>query len=209
MTADKGLCGSFNTNVFKKVAAHTCQLSDLSLAQIDLLVIGKKAWSFFKKRDYKLITAYTTLSHHLSFEPVSQAAAFMIDAFLNHTYDRAELVYNHFISPASQIVKVEQFLPIANITPKVQASAIDYIYEPSKTALVEELVLRSLKIRFYKALLESNASEHGARMTTMSKATDNAEELLRSLHISYNRSRQAAITREISEIVAGAEALLN
>ena len=209
MTTDKGLCGSFNNNVFKKVTAHMRQLPDLSLAQIDLLVIGKKAWSFFKKRDYKLITAYTTLSHHLSFEPVSQAATFIIDAFLSHTYDRAELVYNHFISPASQVVKVEQFLPIANITPEAHASAIDYIYEPSKTALVEELVPKSLKIQFYKALLESNASEHGTRMTTMSKATDNAEDLLQSLRISYNRSRQAAITREISEIVAGAEALLN
>ncbi|MEM7055540.1 MAG: ATP synthase F1 subunit gamma [Bacteroidota bacterium] len=209
MTSDKGLCGSFNKNVFKKVIAHTHQVADLYSAQIDLLVIGKKAWSFFKKQDYRLITDYTALSHNLSFEPASQAATSIIDTFLNHTYDRVELVYTHFISAVSQAVQVTQFLPIANTTPILQTNIIDYIYEPSKVVLVEELISRLLKIQFYRALIESVASEHGARLTTMSKATDSAEELLKSLRISYNRSRQAAITREISEIVAGAEALSN
>lgn len=209
MTSDKGLCGSFNKNVFKKVIAHTHQVASLSSAQIDLLIIGKKAWSFFKKQDYQLVTDYIALSHHVSFESASQAAASMIDAFLNHTYDRVELVYTHFVSAASQVVQVAQFLPMAYLTPTLQANAMDYIYEPSKAVLAEELVPKLLKTQLYRALLESIASEHGARLTTMSKATDSAEELLKSLRISYNRSRQAAITREISEIVAGAEALSN
>lgn len=207
MTSDKGLCGSFNSQVFKKVTAHAHQWATLSSVQIDLLVIGKKALSFFKKRDHKLITAYIDLAHQLSFEPASQAATFVMDAFSNHMYDRVELIYNHFVSVATQTVQIEQFLPIAIPPMQAQAHPLDYIYEPSKTTLVEQLIPKSLKIQFYKALLESHAAEHGARMITMGKATDNAKELLKSLRITYNRARQAAITNEIAEIVAGAEAL--
>ncbi len=207
MSADKGLCGSFNANVFKKVMAHIHQWPDLQASQIDLCIIGKKALGFFKNRPYKLVTEYTALAHQLKFVPANQAADWLIQAFLNRTYDRIELVYNHFISAASQIVQVEQFLPIVPIAAPEKHVAIDYIYEPSKAELLEALLPRSLKIQFYKALLESHASEHGSRMTTMSKANDNAEELLKSLRISYNRSRQASITNEILEIVAGAEAL--
>jgi F-type H+-transporting ATPase subunit gamma len=208
MSADKGLCGSFNANVFKKVTSHLSQQwPDLKSEQIDLCIIGKKAFNFFKSRPYQLNTDYLPLAHQLKFEPASQAAEFMIQAFLDHTYDRIELVYNHFVSAASQIVQVETFLPILHLEAPEQALAIDYIYEPSKTELLEELLPRSLKIQFYKTLLESHASEHGSRMTTMSKATDNAEDMLKSLKISYNRSRQASITNEILEIVAGVEAL--
>jgi F-type H+-transporting ATPase subunit gamma len=208
MSADKGLCGSFNANVFKKVSSHLSQKwPDLNTEQIDLCIIGKKAFSFFKNRPYQLNTDYIPLAHQLKFEPASQAAEFMIQAFLDHTYDRIELVYNHFVSTASQIVQVEPFLPILHLDTSAQDPAIDYIYEPSKAGLLEELLPKSLKIQFYKALLESHASEHGSRMTTMSKATDNAEDMLKSLKISYNRSRQASITNEILEIVAGAEAL--
>jgi F-type H+-transporting ATPase subunit gamma len=208
MSADKGLCGSFNANVFKKVSSHLSQKwPDLNTEQIDLCIIGKKAFSFFKNRPYQLNTDYIPLAHQLKFEPASQAAEFMIQAFLDHTYDRIELVYNHFVSAASQIVQVEPFLPILHLDTSAQDPAIDYIYEPSKAGLLEELLPKSLKIQFYKALLESHASEHGSRMTTMSKATDNAEDMLKSLKISYNRSRQASITNEILEIVAGAEAL--
>jgi F-type H+-transporting ATPase subunit gamma len=208
MSADKGLCGSFNANVFKKVSSHLSQKwPDLNTEQIDLCIIGKKAFSFFKNRPYQLNIDYLPLAHQLKFEPASQAAEFMIQAFLDHTYDRIELVYNHFVSAASQIVQVEPFLPILHLDTSAQDPAIDYIYEPSKAGLLEELLPKSLKIQFYKALLESHASEHGSRMTTMSKATDNAEDMLKSLKISYNRSRQASITNEILEIVAGAEAL--
>jgi F-type H+-transporting ATPase subunit gamma len=210
MSADKGLCGSFNANVFKKVTSHLSQQwPDLNIKQIDLCIIGKKTFNFFKSRLYQLNTDYLPLSHQLKFEPASQAAEFMIQAFLDHTYDRIELVYNHFVSAASQIVQVEPFLPILHLEAPERALAIDYIYEPSKAELLEELLPKSLKIQFYKALLESHASEHGSRMTTMSKATDNAEDMLKSLKISYNRSRQASITNEILEIVAGAEALIH
>ena len=130
-----------------------------------------------------------------------------MDAFANHTYDRVELVYNNFISMATQVVQIEQFLPIVPSPVQSPTHPLNYLYEPSKTALVAELVPKALKIQFYKALLVSYAAEQGARMTTMGKATDNAAELLKSLRITYNRSRQAAITNEIAEIVAGAEAL--
>jgi F-type H+-transporting ATPase subunit gamma len=209
MSADKGLCGSFNANIFKKVMSHLSQQwPDLKPAQIDLCIIGKKAFTFFKNRPYKLITDYIPLAHQLKFEPASHAAEFMIQAFLDHTYDRIELVHNHFVNAASQMVQVETFLPIIQLDASEQSTTIDYIYEPSKAELVKELLPKSLKIQFYKALLESHASEHGSRMTTMSKATDNAEDMLKSLKISYNRSRQASITNEILEIVAGAEALI-
>mgnify|MGYP005846569483 CR=1 FL=1 len=207
MSADKGLCGSFNANVFKKTLAHIQQWPDLSADQMDILVIGKKALNFFQKRPFTLLTDYIPLAHQLKFLPASQAAEFMIKAFLDHTYDHIAFIYNHFISAASQLVTIEQFLPISNNITSEQHQDTPYIYEPSKSELMEALLPKALTIQFYKALLESHASEHGARMTTMSKATDNAEDILKSLRVSYNRSRQASITNEILEIVAGAEAL--
>ena len=186
------------------------QTYDLASVQLDLLVVGKKTLHFFEKKDWTLITDYVALSNHLHFEPASQAAEFIMEAFLRCAYDRVELVYSAFKNAATQVVKVVQFLPIViEPTEAAQPSKvmIDYIYEPSKAALVEALVPRALKVQFYQVLVESSASEHGARMTTMSKATDNAEELLKELRLTYNRSRQTAITSEISEIVAGAEAL--
>ncbi|MEM7383105.1 MAG: ATP synthase F1 subunit gamma [Bacteroidota bacterium] len=210
MTSDKGLCGSFNSLVLKKVTAHIHSWGTKSSVQTDLLVIGRKALSYFKKHrhHHQLITAYTDLANQVSFEPASQAATAVMDIFASHTYDRVELVYNNFISVATQAVQIEQFLPIVPCPPtQGQTHPLNYLYEPSKAALVEELIPKSLTIQFCKALVASYAAEQGARMTTMGKATDNAEELLKSLRITYNRSRQAAITNEIAEIVAGAEAL--
>ncbi|OJW72288.1 MAG: ATP synthase F1 subunit gamma [Candidatus Amoebophilus sp. 36-38] len=207
MTSDKGLCGSFNANILKKTEAYINQFSDLTPEQIDILVIGKKAFTFFQKRDYNLIPTYTSLSTQLRFEMASQAADLMIEAFLNHTYDQVELIYNLFGSAASQFVQTEPFLPIVHPTSLSAHHFVNYIYEPSKAVLIENLIPMALKIQFYKALLESSASEHGARMTTMSKATDNANALLKTLRITYNKTRQAAITNEILEIAAGAEAL--
>jgi F-type H+-transporting ATPase subunit gamma len=174
-----------------------------------VLPIGRKAFSFFEKKAFRLIPDYVDFFHHLAFDHASPVADFLTDAFLQHTYNRVVLVYNAFQSAATQVPIAEQFLPIMRpITYTTQREAhTDYIYEPSKAALMEALVPSVLQIQFYKAQLESNASEHGARMTTMSKATDNAEELLKRLQLTYNRTRQAVITREISEIVAGAEAL--
>ncbi len=210
MTSDRGLCGSFNTKVLRKTL-NCIQTSAYSLApeQITILPIGRKAFSFFEKRTWRLIPDYVALSHHLAFDHASPVADFLMDSFLQHTYDQIVLVYNAFQSAATQVPIVEQFLPIIRPATDTanQEAQNDYIYEPSKAALMEALVPSVLQIQFYKAQLESNASEHGARMTTMSKATDNAEELLKTLKLTYNRTRQAAITREISEIVAGAGAL--
>jgi F-type H+-transporting ATPase subunit gamma len=210
MTSDKGLCGSFNIKVLKKTLNYI-QVSacDLDPAQITVLPIGRKALSFFEKRAFNLIKDHVALSHRLAFDHASRVADFLTDAFLQHTYDQVALAYNAFQSAATQVPIVEQFLPIMRpVThPADREPHIDYIYEPSRAVLMETLVPRVLQIQFYKAQLESNASEHGARMTTMSKATDNAGELLKMLQLTYNRTRQAAITREISEIVAGAEAL--
>jgi F-type H+-transporting ATPase subunit gamma len=210
MTSDKGLCGSFNVKVLKKTINYI-QVSACGLAptQITVLPIGKKALSFFEKKEFNLLQDHVALSHHLDFDRASLVANSLIDAFLQHTYDRVVLVYNAFQSAATQVPIVEQFLPIVRPATHLadQGGHVDYIYEPSRAVLMETLVPRVLQIQFYKAQLESNASEHGARMTTMSKATDNAGELLKMLQLTYNRTRQAAITREISEIVAGAEAL--
>ena len=207
VTSDKGLCGSFNANVIKKAEAYINQLNHLTTDQIDILVIGKKALTFFQKKDYNLIPTNTSLSTQLQFESASQAVDLMIASFLNHTYDQIELIYNLFGSAASQFVQAEPFLPVVHPTSLSAHHFVDYIYEPSKAALVDKLIPTALKIQFYKALLESSASEHGARMTTMSKATDNANTLLKTLRITYNQTRQAAITNEILEIAAGAEAL--
>jgi F-type H+-transporting ATPase subunit gamma len=210
MTSDRGLCGSFNTKVLRKTLNYIQASADsLTPAQITVLPIGRKAFSFFKKRTWRLIPDYVALSHHLAFGHASPVADFLTDAFLRHTYDQVVLAYNSFQSAATQVPIVERFLPI--IRPAADATnqeaQSDYIYEPSKAALMEALVPSVLQIQFYKAQLESSASEHGARMTTMSKATDNAEELLKALKLTYNRTRQAVITREISEIVAGADSL--
>ena len=210
MTSDKGLCGSFNVKVLKKTISYI-QVSACGLAptQITVLPIGKKALSFFEKKEFNLLQDHVALSHLLDFDRVSLVANSLINAFLQHTYDRVVLVYNAFQSAATQVPVVEQFLPIVRPATHLasQGGHVDYIYEPSRAVLMETLVPHVLQIQFYKAQLESNASEHGARMTTMSKATDNAGELLKILQLTYNRTRQAAITREISEIVAGAEAL--
>ncbi|MEL6539480.1 MAG: ATP synthase F1 subunit gamma [Bacteroidota bacterium] len=212
ISADRGLCGSSNTNVLNRALKYIQETTHtLPQAQVTVLPIGKKAHSFFAKRGFQLRTDYVALSGQLRFAEAGQAAAALTQAFLQGTYDKILLVYNEFQSAATQAPVVSQLLPIAHQTAEENAvptgNVREYIHEPSKEALVETLVPQSLQIQFYKALLEANASEHGARMTTMSKATDNADELLQSLRLTYNRNRQAAITREISEIVAGSEAL--
>jgi F-type H+-transporting ATPase subunit gamma len=208
ISADKGLCGSFNTNVLKRTVAHIHAWTDIQATQVDLLIIGKKAFNFFQKKSYRLITNYSHLSNnYLKFLPASQVADFIIQAFVDRTYDRVELIYNHFFNAAHQVVQIEQLLPMLQSRLPADYQAINYIYEPSKPQLVDVLCYKLLKIQFYRALLEAQGSEHGARMTAMTKATDNAEEILQALRISYNRSRQASITEEILEIIAGTEAL--
>ncbi len=207
ITSDKGLCGAFNSNILKASIA-VCENS-FADKQVTIMPIGKKAYDYFKKRDFPLMADYYQLFEDVSFEPVKNAAEEVMEAFVNGKFDKVMLVYNEFKNVATQVVVKEQFLPITKIESEEGESQTnqDYIVEPSREYIIEELVPNSLKIQFYKAILDSNASEHGARMTAMSKATDNAAELLKDLKLIYNRTRQAAITNEILEIVAGANAL--
>ena len=212
MSSDRGLCGAFNAKVLKKTlqyirtAAH-----DLGADQITILPIGRKAFSFFEKRKWQLIPDHRDigLSQRRAFNHVSLVVDFLMDTFLQQAYDQVVLVYNAFQNAATHVPTVEELLPITihNAESSNQTMQTDYIYEPSRVALLASLIPYVLHVKFYKAWLASSASEHGARMTTMSQATDNAKELLRELKLTYNRTRQAAITQEISEIVAGAKAL--
>lgn len=207
ITSDKGLCGAFNSNIIKATNAAIRQ--QFEGKEISILPLGKKAFEAFKKTDYTLVDQFYGVFMDLSFDVVREAAEFAMNGFAAGDYDQVTLVYNEFKNVATQIVQTEQFLPMAKeeTEEEVKTAETDYILEPSRAYIIEELVPTSLKIQVYKAVLESNASEHGARMTAMDKATENAGELLKELRLMYNRTRQAAITNEILEIVAGANAL--
>lgn len=210
VTSDRGLCGAFNTNVFKATRALIDEKykREEKYGQLEIMPIGKKAFEFFSKRDYKVVADHWEMFHDLNFDTARAGAEQVMKAFAAGEYDKVDLIYNEFKNVATQILRTEQFLPIVQAEEEgVEDSSVDYIFEPSKEYMVEELIPASLKIQFYKAVLESNASEHGARMTAMDQATDNAGELLKELRLTYNRTRQAAITKEILEIVGGAEAL--
>ncbi|AEA43151.1 ATP synthase F1 subunit gamma [Fluviicola taffensis] len=209
ITSNRGLCGGFNNNVIKRV--NLAVNEEYANANVSLLCFGKKVKDAFKRSDmYFDIEGTgipTDIFAELTFGNVSVIAEFAMKAFLDKKYDKVVVIYNSFINAASQEVKQEQLLPIVATEQKDDKQAGDYIFEPSKEEIVEELIPKTLKIQLFKALLDSNASEHGARMTAMHKATDNAKELQKSLKLSYNKARQAAITNEILEIVGGAEAL--
>jgi len=209
VSSDRGLCGAFNSSVFKHTRSLIAEkyAGIESLGNLNILPVGKKSYEFFKKRNYNVIEGYAHLIEKLSFDDSRRAAEMIIGEFGKRTYDKVEIIFNEFKNVATQIVKNEQFLPISNIDQDEGGAEVDYIFEPSKDFIFNDLLPKSLKIQFYKALLESNVSEHGARMTAMDKATENADELLKDLRLTYNRTRQAAITKEILEIVGGAEAL--
>ena len=215
ITSDRGLAGAFNANVFKGVNALIAQrYANLPASGISVLAIGKKAHDYYGRRSYKRVGDYTNVFGKLSFDTVRVAAEEAMRGFTEELYDEVVMVYNEFKNVATQVIQTEQLLPLVPTevpagTPSANApdNSIDYIFEPSKEEIIQTLIPQSLKIQLYKAVLESNASEHGARMTAMDKATDNAGELLKSLKLTYNRTRQAAITTEILEIVGGAEAL--
>lgn len=212
VTSDRGLCGAFNANIGKAVLALVEErYSSLSLeTDIDVLSIGSKGKDFLTRRGYKVNTTHMGIFSELSFDKVKAAAEFAMEAFVNGTYDEVFVVYNEFKNVATQFVRTEQFLPIPEVEEdpdEAVSNNVDYIFEPSVDYIIKELIPKSLKLQLYKAVLESNASEHGARMTAMDKATDNAGELLKDLRLMYNRTRQAQITTEILEIVGGAEAL--
>ncbi len=211
VSSDRGLCGSFNSNVFKGVNRLIDEKysTQFSKGNVTVLTIGKKSADYFGKRKCTLVGDYSLLLSNLSFANVSSAAEFIMNQFKDGKYDKVEVVYNEFKNVATQILRIEQFLPI--LPPKADDSAssnqVDYIFQPDQEEIMTGLIPKSLKVQLYKAVLDSNAAENGARMTAMDKATDNAGELLKQLRLTYNRTRQAAITKEILEIVGGAEAL--
>jgi F-type H+-transporting ATPase subunit gamma len=209
VTSDRGLCGSFNSNVFKGVLKLIQDKYDSQSKKgnVTILSIGKKGLEFFAKRKVSTVSDYSTLLTNLSFENVGAAAEYMMKAFQSGKYDKIEIVYNEFKNVATQILQTEQFLPVLPPKAEAKATEVDYIYQPNREEIVTGLIPKSLKVQLYKAVLDSNAAENGARMTAMDKATENAGELLKELRLTYNRSRQAAITKEILEIVGGAEAL--
>lgn len=209
ISADRGLCGSFNSNVFKGVSRLIQEKYQTQNAKGDvtILAIGKKANDFYSKRKMNVINAYVNLFQGLSFTRVSEVMDFVIREFKEGKFDRVEVVYNEFKNVATQILRAEQLLPI--LPPKIETKTVevDYIYQPNQADIVTGLIPKSLKIQLYKALIDSDAAFNGAQMTAMDKATENAGELLKEYKLMYNRTRQAAITKEILEIVAGAEAL--
>jgi len=210
VSSNRGLCGGFNTNIAKKAVQHV--RSDYSMQQkqgnVDFLCIGKQGERQVKLRDMNVIGNENELFDNLIFENASQIATSLMKDFVEKKYDRIDLVYNQFQNAAMQINTAERFLPVEVEQEEDKISNnTDYIFEPSQEYIVRELIPRSLKIQFYKALLDSHAAEHGARMTAMHQATDNATDLLKDLTLQYNKERQATITNEILEIVSGAEAL--
>lgn len=205
ITSNRGLCGAFNSSVIKATVKNI--EDNYKGKQIDLLTIGKKGNDILSKK-YTIIENQKDVYDDLTFDNVAVIAERVMDLFKSGRYDKIELVYNRFKNAATQIETIEQFLPIAPLE-RTSNVNIDYIFEPSKLKIVLELIPKSLKTQLYKAIRDSFASEHGARMTAMHKATDNATELRDDLLLSYNKARQAAITSEILEIVGGAEAMNN
>lgn len=229
VTSDKGLCGGFNANVVKGTASLIAEkyAQQAQSGCVEIMTVGKKGFDAFRKRNYKLNSEYALIlgKKDFNFDDIKPAAEFAMKGFAEGRYDAVEIVYNEFKNVATQVVRREAFLPIApkvsdassdksSNPKKADASNLkaentdsDYIFEPNKIEILTELIPKSLKLTFYRAVLESVASEHGARMTAMDKATENAGSLLTQLKLTYNQTRQAHITKEILEIVGGAEAL--
>ncbi|NLO51847.1 MAG: ATP synthase F1 subunit gamma [Bacteroidales bacterium] len=213
IASNRGLSGPFNANVAKEAMQHIGQnyLTQFKAGQVEIYTIGKKVFDFLKARKIDVAHRNDTLLDDLSMDNVKPLAQTLLKEFAEEKYDRIDIIYNQFKNAAVQVLTIEQLLPVApqesdsTFTP--EKSEDYYIFEPSKEEILHELIPKALTIKFYKALLDSAASEHGARMTAMHKATDNADELIKSLRLSYNKARQAAITSEILEIVGGAEAL--
>ncbi len=205
ITSNRGLCGAFNSNIIKQ----TQHLINDKYAgkKVSVVTIGKKANDAFSKKDI-VVGNYSELYDDLTFDNVAHVAEKLMDMFVAGDYDRIDIVYNKFKNAATQEIMIEQFLPIVSVESDVNTN-LDYIFEPSKAEIVEQLIPKSLKTQLFKGIRDSFASEHGARMTAMHKATDNATELRDELKLTYNKARQAAITNEILEIVGGAEALNN
>jgi len=213
VTSNRGLCGAFNSNVIK-MALRTINekySEQKKSGNIQILSIGKKGADFFRKNGHKIYDNRSDLFDGLNYEKTSAVADAIMKEFIAGKIDAVEVFYNQFKNTATQIITAEQYLPVIKPAQdkQVKKTTLDYIYEPNQEEIAKDLIPKALKVQLYKALLDSNASEHGARMTAMHKATDNAQELLKELKLTYNKARQATITKEILEIVGGAEALKN
>ncbi len=209
VTSNKGLCGAFNANVIKEASARlNWYAGNASAKNIKMITIGKRGSEFFAKQNGLLLASYDAILDNPDFDTISTLCEDLMSRFCNKQFDCIELIYNQFKNSLTQILSTERFLPIL---PKAKSntskSRNDYIYEPDKVRILQEMIPLTLRSQFYRVILDSLAAEHGARMTAMQKATDNATELLKELRLSYNKARQAAITNEIIEIVSGSEAL--
>jgi F-type H+-transporting ATPase subunit gamma len=203
IASNRGLCGAFNANVFKRTEKRITELSDFD---VQVYPIGKRSVDYFTDK-HTLFNSNLEIFNDLNFDSSTLIAQEVMDAFVDGSFDKVEIIYNKFVNAATQELMVEPFLPVQAEESEEVALNADYIFEPSKSSIVLDLIPKSLKVQFYKGLLDSHASEHGARMTAMHKATDNAQDLKDDLTLTYNRQRQASITNEILEIVGGAEAL--
>jgi F-type H+-transporting ATPase subunit gamma len=218
ITSDRGLCGAYNANLIKlaKHTIHEKYEKQFKEGHVTIMPVGKKGYDHFVRHNFQVNRGYRDLFLNLTFEEVQRASAEIMRDFLDKKYDVVEIIYSRFLNAVVQEFQVERFLPIPRVSSANAAPApggktgklrADFIFEPGQEALVTELMPKILNTQFFKAMLDAHASEHGARMTSMDKATDNADELLRNYRISYNRARQAAITTELTEIVSGAAAL--
>jgi len=208
ITSNRGLCGGFNSNIIKKV--NQLIREEYRDSQVSVLCLGKKIKDMVKRTEHYYVNdtlaPLEDIMGNVSFERTAQIGEELMSLFENKSFDQMVIVYNRFLNAANQSIEVEPFLPIVSVA-KGEETAKDYLFEPNKEEIIAELIPKSLKTQLFKAILDSTAAEHGARMTAMHKATDNASELKRTLTLSYNKARQAAITNEILEIVGGAEAL--
>lgn len=213
LTSNRGLCGAFNTNIIKLTVdrIHSAYTTQNRGNAVDLITVGKKATDFFRKRKYRVIESWDAIYDTLTFEEVAPKAAQLMQLFSTKKYDRIELIYNQFKNAAVQRQMIEQYLPLvpenSETEHPLKKLEADYLFEPDKETILHELIPKTLRIQLFKAILDSFAAEMGARMTAMHQATENARQLLKDLRISYNKARQNQITREIIEIVSGAEAL--
>jgi F-type H+-transporting ATPase subunit gamma len=209
ITSDRSSCGAYNSNLIKLAKATMREKYSAQTAKGNTVIwsIGKKGYEHFLKNNYKVNGEFRDIFQNLHFETVQRCAQAAVKAFENRDFDSIEIVYSEFKNAASQNFVVEPFLPIPKAEKKAGTNSNDFIFEPSKEIILTELLPKILNTQLFKAVLDANASEHGARMTAMDKATENANEILKGLRISYNRARQASITTELTEIVSGAAAL--
>ena len=205
ITADRGLCGTFNHNIIKESAK---QINSINDKDVQVFTVGRKSLEYFRKRDYTIYASKDNFFNHLKFDDALEISSKLIEAYRKNMFDRIEIVYNKFVSAVKHELTIEQFLPLAPPSDsKNDKSDIDYLYEPDKHEILAAIIPKHLNVQVWKILAESNAAEQAARMTAMESATDNAEDLIQKLTLTYNRARQASITKELSEIVGGAEAL--